>query len=66
MLSILPIWAYIFLTVFITGYAFLRVFEGKNLPCKIESGSYHVEDICMTGLISVTVYAQIFSLFAGV
>lgn len=66
MLSILPIWAYIFLTVFITGYAFLLVFEGRNLPGKIGSGSYHVEDICMAGIMAVTVYAQIFSLFAGV
>ena len=57
MLSILPIWAYIFLTVFITGLAVTRLFS---------SGSYHVEDICMAGIMSVTVYAQIFSLFGGV
>ncbi len=58
MLSILPIWAYIFLTVFITGSAFQRIFT--------RSESFHVEDICMTGIMAVTVYAQIFSLFAGV
>lgn len=57
MLSILPIWAYIFLTVFITGLAVTRLFS---------SGSYHVEDICMAGIMVVTVYAQIFSLFGGV
>ena len=57
MLSILPIWAYIFLTVFITGLAVTRLFS---------SGSYHVEDICMAGIMAVTVYAQIFSLFEGV
>lgn len=57
MLSILPIWAYIFLTVFITGLAVTRLFS---------SGSYHVEDICMAGIMAVTVYAQIFSLFGGV
>ena len=58
MLSILPIWAYIFLTVFITGSATLRIFT--------RSESFHVEDICMTGIMAVTVYAQVFSLFAGV
>lgn len=57
MFSILPIWAYIFLTVFITGLAVTRLFS---------SGSYHVEDICMAGIMAVTVYAQIFSLFGGV
>ena len=57
MLSILPIWAYIFLTVFITGAAVTKLFS---------SGSYHVEDICMTGIMAVTVYAQVFSLFGGV
>lgn len=57
MLSILPIWAYIFLTVFITGLAVTRL---------LSSGSYHVEDICMAGIMAVTVYAQIFSLFGGV
>ena len=66
MLSILPIWAYIFLTVFVTGLSALRVFAGAGLPSKISEGSYHVEDICMCGIVAVTVYAQIFSLFGGV
>ncbi len=66
MLSILIIWAYIFITVFIMGLACHRIFAGKALKGKIVSGSYHVEDICMTGLVAVTVYAEAFSLFAGV
>ena len=66
MLSILPIWAYIFLTVFITGIAVLRTFAGRELPSRILGHFYHVEDICMTGIMTVTVYAQVFSLFGGV
>ncbi len=58
MLSILPIWAYIFITVFITGSAVLRLFSSGK--------SFRIEDICMTGIMAVTVYAQGFSLFGGV
>ena len=66
MLSALLIWAYIFITSFITGAAVMRIFAVKTFASKISSGLYHVEDICMAGIMAVTVYAQIFSLFGGV
>lgn len=61
MLSVVFIWSYMLLTMFLTGYAVLRYLSEK-LGYRIRhAGSYLV-----CGLILVTVYAQVFSLFAKV
>ena len=56
MTSVILIWLYMFLTTFTIGYGVLRVFT-RHIP-------YHAYLIC--GMVCVTVYAQFFSLFAGV
>jgi len=61
MLSVIVIWLYIGITTFIIGYGVLRVIT-RHLPyCTLNADAYF-----MCGLVSVTVYAQFFSLFAGV
>ena len=61
MLVILINWLYIGITTFLTGYAVLsllsRLFEYKVR---------HIISYFFAGLATVTVYAQIFSLFSGV
>ena len=55
------IWLYIGITTFIIGYGVLRVIT-RHLPyCTLNADAYF-----MCGLVSVTVYAQFFSLFSGV
>lgn len=58
MLSVIFIWIYIILTSFLVGYGVLR-FLTQHL-------AYGVDAYMMCGLVCVTVYAQFFSLFAGV
>lgn len=56
MTSVILIWLYMFITTFTVGYGVLRVIT-RHIP-------YHAYLIC--GMVCVTVYAQFFSLFAGV
>lgn len=58
MLSVIFIWIYMILTTFIVGYGVLR-FLTQHLACGVDA-------YMMCGLVCVTVYAQFFSLFAGV
>lgn len=61
MLSVIVIWLYIGITTFIIGYGVLRVIT-RHLPyCTLNADAYF-----MCGLVSVTVYAQFFSLSSGV
>lgn len=61
MLSVIVIWLYIGITTFVIGYGVLRVIT-RHLPyCTLHADAYF-----MCGLVSVTVYAQFFSLFSGV
>lgn len=54
-------WLYIGITSFLTGFAILSLFT-RLFPYKSKS----ILLILLTGLMSVTVYAEYFSLFAGV
>lgn len=61
MVSVILNWIYILITTFVVGFGVLR-FLTRHF-------SYHVKnaDACLVcGLVCVTVYAQFFSLFAGV
>lgn len=61
MVSVILNWIYIIITTFIVGYGVLR-FLTRHF-------AYHVKNpdaFVMCGLVCVTVYAQFFSLFAGV
>ena len=61
MLVILINWLYIGITAFLTGYAVLGLFTRL-----FEYRVRHVIAYFFAGLLTVTVYAQVFSLFAGV
>ena len=61
MLMVFLNWLYILLTSFILGFGILSLFT-RNVTCKIKKITY----IVLAGLATVTVYAQIYSLFAGV
>ena len=61
MLVILINWLYIGITTFLAGYAILGLFA-RLFEYKIK----HVLSYVFAGLLSVTVYAQAFSLFGGV
>lgn len=64
MLSVIFIWLYIGITTFIMGYGVLRV-----ITRHLSYYTYHIQNAdayFMCGLVCVTVYAQFFSLFAGV
>ena len=64
MLSVILIWLYMGITTFIIGYGVLRVIT-RHLPYYASYiGTADVYFMC--GLVCVTVYAQFFSLFAGV
>ena len=64
MLSVILIWLYMGITTFIIGYGVLRVIT-RHLP--YYAGYIGTADVYfMCGLVCVTVYAQFFSLFAGV
>jgi len=54
-------WVYILVTVFLCGFAFAALVE-KTLGYQIKN----TVELLFFGLIAVTVYAQLFSLFAGV
>lgn len=58
MISVLLIWTFMAVTVFIAGTAVISLM-GKDVP-------YHTDEIIMAGIVAVTAYAQIWSLFAGV
>lgn len=72
MLSVILIWIYIIATTYCLGYAFLSFLS--NLPCMCEmrqdkAKPYSVrfrETYIICGIILVTVYAQIWSLFGRV
>lgn len=61
MLVILINWLYIGITTFLAGYAILGLFA-RLFEYKVR----HMESYFLAGLAGVTVYAQVFSLFAGV
>lgn len=70
MLSVILIWLYIVITTFIVGYGVLRVIarhltlsDSKLRKCE---NAVSADVYFMCGLVCVTVYAQFFSLFAGV
>lgn len=58
MVYVLLAWSYIFLTAFLTGFSLLG-FLGPGLRRS-------VTDVLMAGLAALLVYAQVYSLFAGV
>lgn len=61
MVSVILNWIYIIITTFIVGYGVLR-FLTRHFAYQVKNA-----DACvMCGLVCVTVYAQFFSLFAGV
>ncbi len=61
MASVILNWIYIIITTFVTGYGVLR-FLTRHFACQVKNW-----DACLVcGLVCVTVYAQFFSLFAGV
>ena len=79
MVSVILNWIYIIITTFVVGYGVLR-FLTRHLayPAKKQAGnpaestvasermSWQPDAYVMCGLVCVTVYAQFFSLFAGV
>ena len=71
MLSVIFIWLYMGITTFIIGYGVLRVIT-RHIPyythnCVHDCTGCITADACfICGLVCVTVYAQFFSLFAGV
>lgn len=67
MLSVIFIWLYMGITTFIMGYGVLRVIT-RHLPyyAHVCTGNIAADAYFMCGLVCVTVYAQFFSLFAGV
>lgn len=61
MISVILIWIYVLITVFLLGYGFAAIWN------KFTNYQLHnVKDILMAGLVIVTVYAQFYSLFSGV
>ena len=64
MLSVLLIWIYIFITTFLIGKAFLVLFFKGRVASTVKL--FSVEDFSFFGLLIATVYAEYFSLFAGV
>ena len=61
MISVMAIWLYMLLTCYVTGFACIRAIAGKN-----RLREWNGVDYLYTGVAAVTVYAQIFSIFAGV
>lgn len=82
MLSVILIWLYVGITTFITGYGVLRVITrhlsynahvctgiiAADAACRRHLSEHirNADAYFMCGLVCVTVYAQLFSLFAGV
>lgn len=61
MTSVILIWLYMFITTFMIGYGVLRVIT-RHIPYRV----LHWDAYLLCGMVCVTVYAQLFSLFAGV
>ena len=61
MVSVILIWIYILITTFIVGYGVLRLIT-RHFPYQVKNWDAYV----LCGIVCVTVYAQFFSLFAGV
>lgn len=61
MVSVILIWIYIVITTSIVGYGVLRLIT-RHFPYRVKNGDAYV----LCGLVCITVYAQFFSLFAGV
>ena len=61
MVSVILIWIYILITTFIVGYGVLRLIT-RHFPYQVKNWDAYV----FCGIVCVTVYAQFFSLFAGV
>lgn len=61
MISVILIWIYILITTFIVGYGVLRLIT-RHFPYQVKNRDAYV----LCGIVCVTVYAQFFSLFAGV
>ena len=61
MLSVIVIWIYMFLTTFLIGYEILSVMT-RYIPYRVRN----IDSYLLCGLASVTVYAQIFSLFGRI
>lgn len=61
MISVIIIWMYALITVFLLGYGFATISEFL-FSYRIRS----MTGILMSGIVVATVYAQIFSLFSGV
>ena len=61
MVSVILIWIYILITTFIIGYGVLRLIT-RHFPYQVKNWDAYV----LCGIVCVTVYAQFFSLFAGV
>ncbi|MCR4792301.1 MAG: hypothetical protein K5871_06100 [Lachnospiraceae bacterium] len=65
MLFNLLIWIYVFLTTYALGRLLFSVL-GTDVKKTFGNAGICTEDICMAGFMVSTVYAQIFSIFAGV
>ncbi|MCM1416192.1 MAG: hypothetical protein NC430_09745, partial [bacterium] len=65
MVSVILNWIYICITTFVTGYGVLR-FLTRHFPCAKKQMPDRPDAYVVCGLVCVTVYAQFFSLFAGV
>lgn len=61
MVSVILNWIYILITTFIVGFGVLRLLT-RHFACQVK----HADACLVCGLVCVTVYAQFFSLFAGV
>ncbi len=61
MISVLLIWIYMTVTAYLVGFGFMNLMAGKNVYLVKREDSY-----IMAGVAVVTVYAQVFSLFAKV
>ena len=72
MLTVLFNWGYIFVTAFLIGFAVLLPFErGCAAAGRAPGGGTgtvrrKMTAVLMAGLAAVTVYSQVYSLFAGV
>ena len=61
MVSVILIWLYILITTFIIGYGVLRLIT-RHFPYQVKNWDAYV----LCGIVCAAVYAQFFSLFAGV
>ena len=72
MLTVLFNWGYIFVTAFLIGFAVLLPFERGGAAAGRAPGGgtgtvrRKMTVVLMAGFAAVTVYSQVFSLFAGV